>query len=89
MATLTLHEQFEKMLKERNTSPIIELDEEFDYDYFYLNSTENGLEAGGCCNTGFMRVDSSLFLPWDHDRTLDWHINELVEICEDYMRNKE
>lgn len=85
----TLHEQFEKMVRERNTSPIIELDEGFNYEYFYINSTEAGIEAGGCSNTGFMGLDSSLFLPWDADRSLDWHIMELIAICEDYLRNKE
>lgn len=57
--------------------PIFEIGE----DVHYLAATERGLEAGGAANVGFMPY--GIYVAWDEDRSLDWHLEGLYSILEE------
>jgi len=57
---------------------------EGEYGVFYINATKEGLEAGSCSNSGFGSLGIEI-VEWDDCFSLDEHLQELYEICLDYM----
>ena len=57
-----------------------------EWEIFYINGTSEGLEAGGAANIGFLHIDKeALTVAWDDTFSLDEHLQELYEKCQDYM----
>jgi len=58
-----------------------------EYYMYHIEAGNGGLYAGGMTNNGFIPYEQ-LFVAWDADFGLDWHIEYLYELClEDAMKN--
>jgi hypothetical protein len=75
--TKRLIEEFENM----KNIPMFEIQIEEEFYVYHIQATENGLEAGGCSNTGFMPY--GINIEWDVDFGLDQHLEGLYESCYD------
>jgi len=86
---MTKVKQLIEEFKNMNLSPMFEIeDAKNEYDIYYINCTDEGLEAGGCANIGFLHIDKdSLFVEWDEDFSLDEHLQELYSLCIEYSTN--
>ena len=63
-----------------STYPIFEIENNGEYHTYYIQATEQGLEAGGCSNTGFCSMGLEI-VEWDDCFGLDFHLEALYEIC--------
>jgi hypothetical protein len=84
----TMNELF-KAFKDMKNYPLFEIeDSEGEFHIFHINGTEEGLEAGGCANIGFLHIDKdALSVQWDECFSLDHHLQELHEACLEYIYN--
>lgn len=84
---LELIKEFEEMkaqpIFEINLADYLELEED-EYVIYYLQVNEEGIEAGGCSNCGFYPY-ADLFVEWEDNKSLDYHLERLYELCLDYV----
>ena len=68
-----------KQFENTRSIPMFEIQIEDEFYIYHIQATENGLEAGGCSNVGFM--PHGIITEWDVDFGLDQHLEELYELC--------
>lgn len=56
------------------------------WEVFHIEASEEGLEAGGACNLGFLSISrEELFIEWDPCFSLDEHLETLYDQCIEFL----